>query len=251
MKIYIAGEAYGSRVFPAVDFKFNRLETFWRVFNKQQVEPNIGKYNDFLLDSGAFTFMMAKKNGKEIKIDLDYFTDAYIDYINAMKIEKFFEMDVDNVLGYKKVLQLRSRIESKTGRQSIPVFHMSRGKDEYIAHCKDYGYIAIGIAGKDVAWGNHEAFKAFVLKAQEYGTKVHGLGITGMKSLERVPFYSVDSSAWTAGNRYKGMCFFDGKRIVNAKNLENKRIINHEGLALHNLNQWIRFAEYASNKIIL
>lgn len=251
MKIYLAGEAYGRKIFPKVNFNFNRLETFWNVFNNSHVEKDVSKYKDFLLDSGAFTFIMAAKKGAKMKVDIDYFTDAYIDYINANNLDRFFEMDVDSVLGYEKVKKLRAKIEARTGKQTIPVFHMNRGKEEFIAHCKDYSYIAIGIAGKDVAWGDSRAFSAFVLKAKEYGTKVHGLGITGMKSLESVPFYSVDSSAWTAGNRYKGMHIFDGKRIIAAKNLEKKKIVDHEGLALHNLKQWIAFAEYANTQILI
>lgn len=112
-------------------------------------------------------------------------------------------MDVDSVMGYDKVKQLRRRIEQKTGKQPIPVFHKNRGKEEFIAHCKDYPYVALGIAGKDTSWADWKTFLAFVLKAKEYNTKIHGLGITGMSVLEKVPFYSVDSSSWLQGGKYR------------------------------------------------
>lgn len=66
-----------------------------------------------------------------------------------------------------------------------------------------------------------------------------------------VPFYSVDSSAWTAGNRYKGIVKFDGNKIVNIKGLENKRVHDHKALARHNLGEWIKFANHMENRIIL
>lgn len=246
MKVFLAGEAYGTKVFPEFDFKFKRLDSFMYVRNSKEHQENIKKYNDYLLDSGAFTFIMSKKKSK---IDIDSFTDEYIDFINHYDIKNFFEMDVDSVYGYKKVLSLRSRIESKTGKQSIPVFHKNRGMDDYIEICKDYKYISIGIAGKDCAWGDSEVFYKFVLKAKEYNTNVHGLGITGMRSLTKVPFYSVDSSSWTAGNRYKTIFKFDGKQCKTMKvDLKNKRISNHINLARHNLKQWINFSNYMENR---
>lgn len=253
MKVYLAGEAYGSKVFPQVRFNFNRLETFWSIYNKAQVEENISLYNDFLLDSGAFTFIMASRQGKDLKIDIDYFTDAYCDYINSFKVTKFFEMDVDAVYGYDKVLQLRKRIEQRTGRRPIIVFHKGRGWDEYTAHCRDYDYIALGIAGKDTAWGDWKTFYKFVEVARTYDVKVHGLGITGMKVLEKVPFYSVDSSSWTSGNRYKAFHLFDGRSIksIPTRVLKDKFIHNHEGLALHNLSEWIKFGKYMENRCLI
>ena len=48
------------------------------------------------------------------------------------------------MVGYKKVKQIRAKLERLTGKQSIPVWHLSRGMDEFRGICKDYGYVAIG-----------------------------------------------------------------------------------------------------------
>jgi hypothetical protein len=248
MKIYLAGEVYGKEVFKSFNYDFNRLDSYYYIRNDKEFIDVIPKYRDYLLDSGAFTFIMNKK----ITVDIDVYTDAYIDFINNHKIDKFFEMDVDAVYGYEKVKKLRNRIEAGTGRQSIPVFHRNRGMEDWKAMTKDYEYISIGIAGKDVEWGDYNAFYTFVMSAKENGCKVHGLGITGMKSLERVPFYSVDSSGWTTGNRYKSIFHFDGKRVKNLKiDLTNKRIHNHRELAKHNLRQWQLFGESMEGKQII
>lgn len=252
MNLYLAGDTYGKHIFPKVDFRFNKLDTFWYIYKNAQAEKDITKYDDFLLDSGAFTFIMAKRKGQSINVDIDYFTDAYCDYINNFHIDKFFEMDVDSVLGYEKVKQLRKRIEQRTGKQPIPVFHKSRGKEEFMAHCRDYSYIALGIAGKDTSVTDWKTFLAFVMKAKEYDVKVHGLGITGMSVLKKVPFYSVDSSSWVNGSKFKSMFLFNGKELITIrKELENKRISNQQELGLHNLREWIKLSNYLKNREIL
>jgi hypothetical protein len=249
MIVYLAGEAYGAEVFREFNYCFNRLDSFFYVRKNKGFAEKIKNYNRYLLDSGAFTFIMTKK---KIKIDIDYFTDQYIDFIKEHKVQHFFEMDVDSVYGYEKVKGLRKKIESKTGKQSIPVFHKNRGFADWVSMCKDYKYISIGIAGKDVSWGDYKTFNKFVLSAMEHETKVHGLGITGMESLKRIPFYSVDSSAWTAGNRYKTIYNFDGNCVKSVKtDLSKKRISNHLGLAKHNFGEWVKFSKSMENKIVI
>lgn len=250
MLVYLAGgEGFVRNIFHRADCKFNRLDSFYYMQTNKHCIENIPRYNRYLLDSGAFTFIMAKK---KIKIDIDSYTDKYIDFINTHKIEHFFEMDVDKIFGYDKVRALRNRIERGCGRQVIPVFHKSRGIDDWNAMIKDYHYISIGIAGKDVAWGDHKTFLKFVNNASSQGCKVHGLGITGTASLSNVPFYSVDSSSWTAGNRYKMIFDFDGRTIQSAKlDLSNKRIKEHLPLAWHNFHSWVKFSNLMEHKIII
>lgn len=244
MIIYLAGDVYNEKLFPQVNYDFNRLDSFFYVKSKLHTTENIKKHRRYLLDSGAFTFIM-NKNAKKLP-DIDLFTGEYIDFVNQYEVDYFLEMDVDSVFGYDKVKALRAHIEAKTGRQCIPVFHMERGLSDWNAMCKDYHYIALGVAGKDFARGNFEAFYKLVMAARNHGCKVHGLGITGMNSLEAVPFYSVDSSGWTCGNRYKAVYQFTGSQLKSVKGpeLKGKTIKNHEALALHNLKEWIKFAEY-------
>lgn len=252
MIIYLAGEAYGRDVFARVNHKFNRLDSFWYNTKSPWQREYRYKYDRYMLDSGAFTFIMDRSGGSKMTGNtsvIHSFTDEYIDYINEYKVDLFFEMDVDSVFGYKLVKELRERIEARTGKQAIPVYHMSRGPDDWDAMCKDYTYIALGIAGKDVKLGDHQSFRTFVDDAHARGCKVHGLGITGMRSLSAVPFDSVDSSSWTTGNRYKTVYRFDG-RYVKPMNSEVKgmRIKDQRKLAAHNLTQWIKFSRSMEHK---
>lgn len=77
-------------------------------------------------------------------MDWNEYIDKYIECINFHKIEKFFELDIDKIIGYDKVKKLRQRLEAKTGKQSIPVLHNHRDLNECKALCKDYDYVALG-----------------------------------------------------------------------------------------------------------
>jgi hypothetical protein len=241
MIIYLAGDAYAEHVFEKLNWNFNRLDSFFYIRHGEWRKRAIPKYKKYLLDSGAFTFIMSKQKKK---IDIDSYTDEYIDFIKNHNVELFFEMDVDAVWGYDKVKQLRERIERKVGKQSIPVFHKNRGLNDFKDMCKDYKYIALGIAGKDVPWGDWMTFKLFTDYANSNNVKMHGLGITGNKSIDNVNFYSVDSSSWTAGNRYKMLYQFNGKRLDKINIPKNNRIKDHKALALHNFTEWVKFANY-------
>ena len=102
-------------------------------------------------------------------------------------------MDVDNLLGYDKVLELRSVMEEVTDKV-IPVWHKNRGIKDFKQMCQDYNFVSIsGWRNEDVK--DHQ-FIHFVNYAHRNGCRIHGLGLTRRKVLDKVPFDSVDSSSW-------------------------------------------------------
>lgn len=248
MIIYLAADSYGRQIYPKVFFKAFKLESYFYIGKDPLQTSWIRHWDKFMLDSGAFSFITGKASKKT---DIDMFTEGYIDYIKEHGIDYFFEMDVDKVYGYEKVKQLRKKIEAKVGKPSIPVFHMSRGLNEWKAMVKDYKYISLGIAGKDVGWGDYKTFYRFVMDARNEGTKVHGLGITGMKSLRHVPFHSVDSSSWTTGGRFRMVYQFNGQELLSLNVPENKRISKQYELAYHNFKEWNKFSKYMEHRIVL
>lgn len=123
--------------------------------NNKQKFP-IEKLNEFLLDSGAFTYM----NGKNITItEIEKYLDDYIQFINEYDIKLFFELDMDAIFGYDQVLKWRKKLEQQTGKKCIPVWHKSRGKEEFIKMCQEYDYAAIGgIVTKEITKKRMETF---------------------------------------------------------------------------------------------
>jgi hypothetical protein len=216
------------------------LESFYSI--PKWFVPVLKGCEFFLLDSGAFTFMN-KRNGN---IDFDDYLTRYIDFINANDIEHFFELDVDSVIGIEKVEKLRVRLESETGKKSIPVWHKSRGKEYFVDMCRSYDYVAIGgIAAKEIKPAEYKDFRWFIDTAHSYGAKIHGLGFTNINGIKLYDFDSVDSTRWVSGSRFGIFFEFDGEGI---KALAADEAIKRTDLAdlnRHNLREWVKFQQYA------
>lgn len=110
MQVFLAG-CY-SRQYVFDDVKKDRenqypyiLESFYYI--DENMEKLIPYFGDFLLDSGAFTFMQNNKS----YVDWDEYIERYADFIRRNKIEKFFELDIDSVVGYDKVLEYRKSLK--------------------------------------------------------------------------------------------------------------------------------------------
>lgn len=245
MKVSLAesGSCYKAYTEPAgaLRQRISILESFYYI--KDWMIPYIQNYWNFLLDSGAFTFITGKKDGKSI--DWNDYTDRYIEFIKEQDINLFFEMDIDVVVGLKEVERLRKRIEAKTGKQPIPVWHKSRGKDYFIQMCKDYPYVALGgIAAKELTRKEHTFFPWFIDKAHEHKAKIHGLGYTHLTGLRKYHFDSVDSTSWIYGNMSGKIYLFNGKTITSKDKQHGQRIEPRKG-AIHNFREWVKFQQYA------
>lgn len=220
----------------------NILQSFYYCdkFTEEAILPNC---KNFLLDSGAFSF----KQRPDMKLDWDGYVDRYTEYINRNKIDLFFEMDIDKLVGLKEVERLRRKIERQTGKQPIPVFHKARGKEYFISMCKEYPYVALGGIAKEqrLVGDRLKSVKWFIDTAHEYGAKIHALGFTYINSLPIYHFDSVDSTAWTSGNRFGTIYKFNGKTLEVIKKPEGKRMANHQAIAMHNFQEWLKFADYA------
>lgn len=202
---------------------------------------------NFLLDSGAFTFMADfQKSKKKQNINIAQYVKEYIEFINEYDIKYFFEMDIDMICGYEKVLEMRKQIEQGTRKRCIPVFHKSRGLKEWERMCQEYDYVAIGSMAEYK--GREDVIKALVKIAAKYGAKVHGLGFTNSAHLDSIHFYSVDSTSWLAGGRFGAIHRFDGKKII-AQSFKDKRRKHYKELDYHNLKEWIKFQEYAKTNL--
>lgn len=222
----------------------NILQSFFYCdeFSEQVIIP---KAKRFLLDSGAFTFFSSGKG-----IDWNDYLKSYADFIKRNKVEHFFELDIDPLVGYKRVLDFRNRLEDMIGKPTIPVWHKSRGKDEFLKMCEEYSYVAIGgIVSKEITQSEYPAFKWFISEAHKRGAKIHGLGFTNLKGLEEYKFDSVDSTAWVSGNRFGGIYQFNGKTLIKHNKPQGKKMADYKKVALHNFQEWVKFCEYAEAKL--
>lgn len=198
----------------------------------------VGNEN-FLLDSGAYTFMNSYK-GEITEEVIEKYLEKYIDFINKYNIKYFFNLDLDTIIGIDKTKELRIKLEKNTGKKSIPVFHKIMGLDIYKELCKEYDYIAIGTIGDFRKSPN--ILKQMNRIAKKYNCKVHGLGFTP-NDVEKYGFYSVDSTSWLSGGRFGQLIQFNNNRLVKYKKI-NCRAKDYKQINKHNFNEYIKYQKY-------
>ncbi|NCB47382.1 hypothetical protein EOM81_10250 [bacterium] len=245
MKIYLAG-VYSR---PYLIEKFNPemiLESFFYAKDAPIFMENIVKNNtDFLLDSGAFTFMNQKG-----KVDFDSWVVAYAEFINKFNVDNFLELDIDSVVGIKEVERLRGKLESLTQKKCIPVWHVSRGHKYWLDMIKKYKYVAIGgIVTKEIKKQQYPIFLKLLQDANLHGCKVHGLGFTHTSLLKKYPFYSVDSTSWLSGSRFAHVYRFQNARILQQSRPNGKKMVNYKIVDDNNFCEWLKFQRYAKNAL--
>lgn len=194
MKIFLSGlEASGE--FEDIN---NRIDKYKYIlcsyyYLKQDIFNKIlNKTELMIIDSGAHSFQKGKK------VNWEQYTKEYAEFIKQNdndKIVGYFEMDVDNIIGYDKVLELRKILE-EVSNKIIPVWHKNRGIEDYKKMCQDYAGKIIAITGFKNEDIKDEQYLMFLKYAKKYNCKVHCLGMTRKKVLDKVPFDYVDSSSW-------------------------------------------------------
>ena len=226
------------------------LESFY--YMQDWMLPYIdNKVWNFMLDSGAFTFMEQKAQGVKSTIDnasmqWDDYVRRYADFIIEHDIDLFFELDIDVVVGLDRVHQLRDLLEQRTGKRSIPVWHKSRGLDNWKQIVKEYDYVAIGgIVSGEIRRAERKFFNPMCDIAHENNTRVHGLGVSpsAKNALLSLRFDSVDSTSWTMGNRAGHIVYFDGKTIQKLPKPEGTKMRARES-AKHNFREWVKYQRY-------
>lgn len=210
-------------------------------FNKACIDYIKSQYcNFYIVDSGAFSFF-----GKKGNIDFDNYVDNYIDFINSNDIERFIELDIDSLVGLDKVEAYRKKMELKTGKQSIPVWHPSRGKDYFIDMVKKYEYVAIGgIAKNEIKEHKYAYIPWFIDTAHAYGCKIHGLGFTDFKYLRKLKFDSVDSTSWIIGSRLGRMYVMQNGKPTQVNVRKDGYRANGKKINEHNLHMFMFYERF-------
>lgn len=169
--------------------------SYYYLKNNNYYKEIIKKSKEILIDSGAHSFQKGKK------VEWIKYTKEYAEFIKKNDEEKivgYFEMDIDQAgYSYEKVKEMR-KILTNASDKIIPVWHKNRGIEDFKDMCKNTIHkdkiIAItGFQGGDIRDGEYINFVKF---AHYYECKVHCLGMTRKKKLDKIPFDYVDSSSW-------------------------------------------------------
>lgn len=198
-----------------------------------------------LIDSGTFSYLNGKKATEQ---QLDDYCKEYGEFIVKWGINQFVELDVDAIVGYPKVLEYRKYLEQMRGKQSIPIWHKSRGKSEFIKECDDYDYIGIGgIAVGRIKKSDWRHFKQLNDFAQSRGCKIHAMGFTPRRDLKEYGFYSCDSTSWARPVRFGGLDYFNGTRMVDRRFDRRFNPKKRKQILTMNWNEWCKYQHYVDN----
>lgn len=165
-----------------------------------------------MIDSGAHSFQGGKK------VDWLEYTRQYAAFIREFdrpNVVGYFEMDVDKIIGLDNVVRLRHVLEEESGvpDKIIPVWHNSRGAQEFTEMCKRRQGLVVAISGFAGADIRDSDYASFLKEAWKYGCKLHGLGLTRPEILNKVPFDFTDSSSWNLGTVYGRLRTTAGNKV--------------------------------------
>lgn len=223
-----------------------RLETF---FSGERICDEVlstTKVENFLLDSGAFSYMSGAECSESTLLA---YLERYIAYINKNDVKYFFELDVDTIFGIKFVEQLRERLEQGTGKKCIPVWHKNRGIEYWKKMCDEYDYVAIGGLVFHIKKQEYEHIKKMVEYAYKKGVKVHGLGFTKTNELDDYKWYSVDSASWVKAPSFGQQAhFFTGSGMKQRQIKKGNKKVNLDELIAHNFKEWCKYQRYMNAK---
>lgn len=246
-KIFLAGAEACKYVFDQSERKFNSNTLGTMFCFNDSIKLASRKCNDFILDSGAFSFIFGNAS-LDIETELPKYVDKYIEAIKVNNIKNFMELDIDKIVGHDEVLRITDHIENKVGRQCIPVWHFSRGKEEWLRLCRDYDYVEIGgIAVKNGRKQIEPYLPYFLRTAREYGTKVHGLGYTHIENLKKYPFYSVDSTAWV-GSKYGYFYTLENKKLIKHNKRKGMKLADWKKANTLSFDSWAKYSDYLEGK---
>lgn len=222
------------------------LNTFFEGENPCKRALSIVGTENFLLDSGAFSFMSGAQCTEKI---VEEYAERYIDFIKRNHVKLYFEMDVETVLSLPFVEKMRSKMERETGVPCIPVWHKNRGVEYFKRMCSDYRYIAIGGLVFHVKRSEWPLIHKMVDYAANKGVKVHGLGFTKTRELENWRFYSVDSSSWKiAAIRGSNRHIFNGRYIETHNVKKDGYKTDQRLLAAYNGIEWCKYQRYMDTR---
>ena len=244
MNIYLAGEHPIKNGNKAQTWQgCNILETFYYARSNKNFPRLISSCDNFLLDSGAFSFMQQKN----AKCDWERYVEEYAEFINRHNVRHFFELDIESIIGIKEVERLRTLLEKRTGKKPIPVWHKERGKQYFVDMCKEYNYVAIGGLVKRGGGNADEEkfFPWFIQTAHKNGAMIHGLGYTKVEKLKKYNFDSVDSTAWLYGNRSGNIYIFNPAKGNFTKIAKSGHRLDSFKAAENNFKEWVKFCKYA------
>lgn len=192
--------------------KFNILFSYYYT---QDISPFLKYANNIIIDSGGYSFQTRK-----VHLNHKQYFEKYKKFIeqthHLSQVNGFFELDIDNMVGYSQVKEYREELLEITNK-IIPVWHKSLGIKEFKNLCSEFDFIAIPCVNNNAI--KPESYGKFVKYAHKHNTKVHGLGMLRKNILNKVPFDTCDGTSWFLASRFGRL----NKKKINSEYIKKNR----------------------------
>lgn len=199
--------------------------------------PDVGK--DLILDSGAFSAMT-----RNINIDLD----EYIEYIriNERYITTYANLDV---IGNAQASNDNQEYMERAGLNPLPTFHYGSDYDHLVNMVRKYDHIGLGglvpIIHEKNKVANHLSSCWRIILDNNPKCKVHGWGLASQWALTKYPFYSVDSTTWLAGGKFRRRVTYKNNKLHSCNDKQANKPYSYENINMHNAHNLIKLVEQA------
>ena len=218
-----------------VELRWNLMSYYYARNDIEEAEFIRDNSREIEIDSGAHSIQHGKR------VDPYEYTEQYCEFIKKFdrnNVIGYFEMDIDSVASYDVVLQLREKLLKATDK-IIPVWHINRGIDEYRRMCDEFSGRIVAVSGFNNSEIVDDQYINFLAYAKKKNCKLHCLGMTRTKILDKVPFDFVDSSSWKLSAVY-------GDATGVKKKISRNQY--HGDLWVYNYKQWTKIQDYYYGK---
>lgn len=175
------------------------------------------------IDSGAFTY---QNDPKYAEYTNEMWEKQIVKYLNWAKRNKdaifaIANLDLENLVGVDVVLEWnRKYFEPFMLETHIPVcfiWHPICEHSGWEYMCQRYPYVGyswVSDKGQDLDFNFGK--KMFDV-AKKYNAVVHGMGMTRTSLLQKLPFYTTDSTTWLVGVQYGEVNYWTGQKMTRLK----------------------------------
>lgn len=245
MKMFFAGSIQGQYEKLLVTKIRHRLHTFYDYYKNKRtfdglLPDTVSCTCDFMLDSGAYTFI----TGKESPDILDDYMSKYVDFLkrNRHRYHMYVEMDLPKVVGPEKYANLLLTFKA-ANLHPMRVWHPST-PESFEELCWNNDYVGISYKDiKDPAW-----LEKKLLVANKLGCKIHLFGYTSLDGLSRIRHipsaYSCDSTSWLSGVQYgRIQIYLKNSKILKTLPKDGIKNKSNEELLFLNVDAWAQWGD--------
>lgn len=160
------------------------------------------------VDSGAFTYIT---NPEYRDMSIEYWEIHIEKYLNWARKHKdiifaIANLDLEMLVGTDQVWEWNKKyfepFMMETGIPVCFIWHGVSGIEHWEKMCERYPYVGFSMASEQTGRADVAECMNRLAIAEEYGALVHGMGMTSIDMLTKLPFYTVDSTTWKSGLRY-------------------------------------------------